>query len=478
MKHVVEWALVAGCVVAAPYLSGCSSAPRGLPGDGDGGALGPSGSNGDSGDADDADAFGGPPNPCPLEAVVAVPDADTDSGDDGGTACGTAGVPALVAADTAFAMAFLSVAFVDDGGIADNAVVSPYSVSSAMMMVDVGAAGQTDSQIESVLSLPANGPAEASAYSGLVCALEAAGSSNGNTLALANSLWGQKGVSFEAPFLDVLATGYGAPLQSVDFEGDPAAAVTTINAWVSQATQGNIASPLGTGDITSQTRLIAVNAVYFKGTWANGFDPTMTAPRPFTLADGTRTTVTTMSGAITASVGATSSLLVVELPYKASSGSAMAMDILMPEAASAGLAAFESTLTPVTLSSALASLAHPIQYIVEMPKFSFSTSVRLEPVLVAMGMSDVFESGVADLSGMDGAMDLSVAAVVQEATVEVDELGTVATAVTVVEGCTCCNAIIETTPPLVQIDRPFFFLIRDTANGAILFMGQVVDPGE
>jgi serine protease inhibitor len=265
--------------------------------------------------------------------------------------------------------------------------------------------------------------------------------------------------------------------QTVDFMGSPAAAVATIDAWVSQATQGNISSPLGPGDVTTRTRLIAVNAVYFKGTWATGFDPTMTSPLPFTLAGGTQTTVSTMSGAIYARVGQTSALLAVELPYKTSSGSALAMDILMPQAGSAGLAAFESTLTPATLSSALTSLSASSQYIIQMPKFSFTTSVGLQPVLAALGMTDVFEPGVADLSGMDGAMDLSVSAVVQQAMVEVDEQGTVATAVTYVSGCTCCSVVTVETPPLVQIDRPFFFVIRDVANGAILFMGQVVSPG-
>jgi len=479
MKRLVEGILVAGCVVAASSLCGCSSAARGALGDGNAAAFPPDSAGNDADSPDDADSSLGPSpsGQCTQAALVLVAsDAGDDGGDDGGLECGTAGVADLVAAGTAFAMAFLPVALVDDGAIAENAVVSPYSASSAMMMVDVGAEGETQSQIESVLSLPGNGAAEASASSGLVCALQAAGSSNGNSLSIANSLWGQQGVSFEAPFLDVLATGYGAPLQTVDFAGNPTAAVATINAWVSQATQGTISSPLGSQDITELTRLVAVNAVYFKGTWAMGFNPSMTSPRPFTLANGKPTTVSTMSGLISAGVGATSALLVVELPYRASSGSSLAMDILMPTGGSAGLAAFESALTPATLSSALASLHGRFMYTIQMPKFSFGTRIELQPVLAALGMSDVFERGVADLSGMDGAMDLYLAAVVQQAMVEVDEQGTVAAAVTA--GSSGCALIAVEPPPPVQIDRPFFFLIRDTGNGAIVFMGQVVDPGE
>lgn len=185
-----------------------------------------------------------------------------------------------------------------------------------MMMVDVGAAGETASQIETALHLPGSGTAEAAAYGGLACGTQADGSSNGNALDVANALWGQQGVSFETAFLNVLAQGYGAPLQTVDFASDPTAATTTINNWVSQATQGDITSLLGPNDVDADTRLVLVNAVYFKGTWATGFDPTMTASQPFTLADGSQTMVTTMTGTIQTSVAYSSKLTVVELPYK------------------------------------------------------------------------------------------------------------------------------------------------------------------
>jgi serpin B len=387
--------------------------------------------------------------------------------------CGTAGVHDLVSADTMFATAFLPPAVAEAGGSSTNSIVSPYSVSDAMMLVDVGAAGETSSQIESVLSLPGSGTTEAPAYAALTCALQADGSSNGNALYVANSLWGQQGQSFEAPFLQVLDQGYGAPLQTVDFEGDANAAAATINAWVTQATQGFIPSLFDASDVTPKTRLVVVNAIYFKGTWATGFDPRLTGPQAFTLQDGTQTRVTTMSGTIPTSVAFGSNLLVVELPYK---GNALAMDILMPQPGSSGLAAFESTLSAAVLSAAIASLEAPNSDIVYLPKFSFTTRVELGSVLQGMGMTDAFEDGVANLSGMDGAMDLSVSAVVQQARVEVDEEGTVAAAATGASTCGNCGG--GSSPPLVQIDHPFLFLIRDTRTGTILFMGQVVDPGQ
>jgi serpin B len=60
---------------------------------------------------------------------------------------------------------------------------------------------------------------------------------------------------------------------------------------------------------------------------------------------------------------------------------------------------------------------------------------------------------------------------VHQARIEVDETGTVAAAATAVTGD---NIILGTEP--VSIDHPFLFLIRDTKNGSILFMGRVEDP--
>jgi serpin B len=413
------------------------------------------------------------------ETGAGVPDVDSslgaglDSGAEAGPAppsCATGGVENLVTADTAFALAFFPPAVAQANGGSANAIFSPYSVSNAMMMVDVGALGETDTQIETVLQLPSSGVAEAAAYGGLACEMEADASSNGNALEIANSLWVQQGVSFETAFLNVLDQGYGAPLQTVDFESDPTAATTTINNWVSQTTQGNIPSLLGPADVNTKTRLVLVNAIYFKGQWATGFDPTLTAPAPFNLMDGTQTTVTTMTGTIKASVGYGSTLTILELPYL---GNALAMDVLMPTGGT--LATFASALSSATLSDALASLGAPQWFSVYLPRFSVTTRVELASVLEGMGVTDAFDSKTANLSGMDGAMDLWIGAVAQQARIDVDEQGTIAAAGTGVSVCSNCVAIMM--PPTVQIDRPFLFVIRDLRTQAILFMGQVVNPG-
>ena len=232
-----------------------------------------------------------------------------------------------------------------------------------------------------------------------------------------------------------------------------------------------VPSLLGPGDVDDKTRLVIANAIYFKGVWDNGFDPSQTRPAPFTLQNGSQVAVPTMTGTVNAPSSWESSLTVVEVPYK---GGALAMDVFMPSASSGGLAAFESTLTPSSLHSALTNLGSATQVVLSLPKFSFTTHVELGPVLAGMGITDAFNPTLANFSEMDGAMDLSVHSVVHEALVEVDEQGTVAAAATAVSTCSICASVSE--PEMIRIDQPFLFLIRDTRTGSILFMGHVTNP--
>jgi serpin B len=369
----------------------------------------------------------------------------------------------LAESNTTFAVAFYPPAAAA-AGAGQNVILSPYSASAVLTMLDVGAAGETATQIQSVLDLPASGAAVAPTYAALACDDETHGSADGNQLSVANSLWGQKGTAFQASFLSTLATGYGAPLQQVDFVADAAGATSTIDQWVSDQTQGAIPTLFQPGDLDSGTKLVLVNAVYFKGTWATGFDPSATSPQPFTLSDGTVVSVPTMDGTVSLSQGTGPGFSVVELPYQ---GGQVAIDFLVPDGA---LTALEASLTPTALLAALGSLEPRAGIEIQLPRFSFTTRVVLNPVLEGMGMPDAFTAGVANLSGIDGAQDLYVSVVVQQAMIEVDEQGTVAAAATGVG----VGVAIALSP--VQIDHPFLFLLRDTSTGSVLFMGRVEDP--
>jgi len=109
---------------------------------------------------------------------------------------------------------------------------------------------------------------------------------------------------------------------------------------------------------------------------------------------------------------------------------------------------------------------------VALPRFQFRTKLGAKPLLKALGMTDAFEGGVADFSGMDGTRSLFIQDVVHEAFVAVDEKGTEAAAATAV-------VVGRTSIPeraTFRADRPFLVVIRDNPTGTVLFLGQVTSP--
>jgi serpin B len=271
-------------------------------------------------------------------------------------------------------------------------------------------------------------------------------------------------------FLSLLSTGYGAALREVDFMSNPTAATDAINQWVNGKTNREIPTLFAPGDLDASTRLVLVNAVFFKGAWAYSFDPSRTMPMPFHLEDGSTVTVPTMSdlifyGEASGTVGRTA-VQVYELQYV---GGGLVLDVLVPDSGS--LAALEAGLSATSLEALLGSLRFPSSAgSFQIPKFSISTHLALTPILTGMGITDVFMPGVADLSGIDGVHDLFVRTVVQQADIQVDEEGSVAAAATgaPVEELTSCACVV--------IDRPFLFAIRDRTNGSVLFLGRVLNP--
>jgi serpin B len=375
----------------------------------------------------------------------------------------TAGAATLATGDTQFALSLYEPVVSLPGNVGKNVIVSPYSVSACLSMVYAGAGSQTATQMQSVLNLPGDAQATGSAYATLACQDETDGSSSGNQLAIAQSLWGQHGMPFQQPFLTDLAQSYAAPLQQVDFAGAAPQAIQTIDQWVSDRTQGTIPQLFHQGDLDQTTRLVLVNAIYFKGAWETPFDPKRTQTAPFTRADGSQVNVPTMSAELKVQSGRGNGFTVVELPYQ---GGVLAMDLLVPDGS---LASLEPTLTPDVLQSALAGLAKT-DLLVALPRFSFTTRELLNGVLEQMGMTDAFDPTQADFSPIDGARDLSLDIVVHQAFIDVDEKGTTAA------GATGAGIGINAVPPEVRFDHPFAFFIRDTRTGSLLFFGRVEDP--
>ena len=162
-----------------------------------------------------------------------------------------------------------------------NIFISPLSVSLALAMTLNGAAGETEQAMTNTLQLQGlDSEAINVGYAGLRQTLLTADPKV--TLAIANSLWARQGVPFKQDFLQRNAQFFRAEISTLDFD-DPNAS-KTINKWVDTNTKGKI-QKIVDDQIDKDTVLFLINAIYFKGTWQEEFDPSETREGPFHLAN-------------------------------------------------------------------------------------------------------------------------------------------------------------------------------------------------
>src|SRR5262245_12632062 len=350
-----------------------------------------------------------------------------------------------------------------------NLFFSPQSISTALAMTYAGARGETAEQMARTMHFSLPQDRLPPAYAELMHALRGGGTQS-YRLSIANRLWGQRGMSFLEPFVEVTRRDYGAELGLVDFATKAEGARGEINGWVAKETEQKIRDLIPAGVLGPDTRLVLANAIYFRGDWAHQFEKSATREQPFHVSGGTTVAVALMFAKMTVGFGAQpdGGLKVVELPYK---GDDLSMLVLLPDAPD-GLADMEAKLTAENLRQWTTGLVRR-DVLVYLPRFSEESGFGLGSTLAAMGMPLAF-SDRADFSGMNGKRDLSISAVLHKARVDVDEQGTEAAAATGV--AVGVRAVRPEEPPTFRADHPFVFFIRHNPTGAILFLGRLTNP--
>lgn len=380
----------------------------------------------------------------------------------------TASEQRLVDADNRLAIKLVGQLTAEMPDTPGNLFISPLSVAMALAMTYNGAAGTTEEAMRGTLELDGMSVAEVNAaYQGLIAMLR--GLDPGVRFTIANSVWYDEQFTFHQAFLDATRTSYDARVEALDFTSPTAA--PTINTWVSRATNGLIRDivpdPIPAGMV-----MYLINAIYFKGSWTQQFDPARTAPRPFHLSDGSTVTVPTMTHGKSADVRVheDAAVQVVDLPY---AGRAFSMTIAMPrdpaliDTLAAGLTLDQWNSWTAALDSS--------EREVFLPKFELENDLNLVPTLKALGMAVAFDDAQADFSRMHVRPPVVFISSVKHKTyVNVNEEGTEAAAATAIGmGVTCACQ-----PPPILIDRPFIFALRENLSGTILFMGVIRNPAD
>jgi len=341
-----------------------------------------------------------------------------------------------------------------------NVFISPLSASFALGMILNGAANQTFDQMRTALQVEGLSQEDINAgYKSLIALLTSLDPTV--TMQIANSVWYRQGFTVNQSFIDSVGTYFGAKAQGLDFS-DPAS-LTTINSWVSQQTSGRIPTILD--HISPDDVMFLINALYFKGSWRQQFDPAATTDGIFTTSSGARQPMRLMHRHASMLYMEGPTYKAVDLPY---GNGAFTMTVVLPnptadiETLSAGLSEANWRTLTSSFDSAEVDLA--------MPKFQLTWERVLNSDLNALGMVIPFQDGLADFTRMSPMGNrLYVSFVRQKTFVNVDEEGTEAAAVT-------AGGISTTSMPAYKtfwVDRPFLFVIRERLSGTVLFMGKI-----
>lgn len=163
----------------------------------------------------------------------------------------------------------------------------------------------------------------------------------------------------------------------------------------------------------------------------------------------------------------------LELPY--GDEERLSMIILLPKAGTA-LTTVLGNLSSYGIESLLRELQldskddEDVEVEVYLPRFSITSDFTLNSVLEQMGIKDIFDGRKANLSKMT--RRAYVSRIVHKAQIDVNEVGTVAAAVTAAE------IVDKMSPPEFMANRPFAFLIVEKQTNSLLFCGQVRNPGK
>lgn len=361
-------------------------------------------------------------------------------------------------------------------GSGGNLAVSPASISFALTMTWGGARGDTEAELKQVLHFEGTAD-ETMASAGQL--LQAWNTNSGPALLrVANRLFGAKNYAFEQSYLEKTRATFGAPLEPVDFDDDIEATREAINAWVERQTEERIQNLLPAESLMpGLTKLVLVNAIYFKASWVTPFPEERTTPEPFFVTRAQKKEVPLMHGKGHYAYAEKDGVKLVQLPYQ---GNTLSMLFVLPDAVD-GLEAIEQKLTSAQFQAWVSALSFE-NVNVALPRFEVKPekSLELTKALEALGMKRAFSQKEADFTGMANPPHpnerLNISNVVHQAFVKLDEQGTEAAAATAVI-MAVRSAMVR--PPVYKdfrADHPFLFFLRDTVSGMILFMGRVSDP--
>jgi serpin B len=372
----------------------------------------------------------------------------------------------VVAAQNQFTFKLFKAAQKQDSTLS-NKLISPLSVYLDLSMAYNGAATTTKSAMEEALQMKDVTDEDVNKTNqALITGLPREDSRV--TLNIANSIWYNQRFQPLAPFLQTASDYYQAKVSGADFSNPTT--VQLINNWAASQTQQKIKTILD--KISTDDVMYLLNAVYFKGQWKYKFDADKTTTRTFSTADKGTVQTPFMVQKGTFGYMQNDSVQMISLPY---GNGDFSMYVLLPSPKT-NLQQLIAGVDENTLEKYIARL-DTVSLKLWLPKWKYSYKIKnMKPELATLGMGIAFSPKDADFSDMyPPDLPVYISKVIHKTYIQVDEQGTEAAAVTAI-GIT----YVTSAPalPVMDINRPFLYVITEKSSGVILFVGEVNNPAE
>lgn len=350
----------------------------------------------------------------------------------------------------------------------ENIIFSPFGTILALGMIQLGAKGKAQQQIRQTLKFPETAKGEE--FSVLKSFFSAISEKKQEfTFNLASALYIQEGFTVKEQYLHGNKEFFQSAIKLVDFQ-DAKACAETISTWVESKTDGKIKGMFTGEEFGPLTRLVLVNAIYFKGDWEQKFIKENTQLMDFTKKDGATVNIPMMKALLKTKYGyfseSSMNYQVLELPYK---GSEFSLIIILPEE-DVAIEEMDKLITPHQILKWFSEMEEE-EVEISLPRFKVEQKLDFKEALNSLNITEIF-SGGCDLSGITDSSEVYVSQVMQQIFFEINEEGS--------EAATSTGMNIPVIMSLARnqfiADHPFLFIVKNNPTESILFMGRVTNP--
>ncbi|KAK5646351.1 hypothetical protein RI129_004815 [Pyrocoelia pectoralis] len=376
----------------------------------------------------------------------------------------------VVTGNSQFSNKFYNI--ITEGEKGKNVFFSPISAHTVLSMAYQGAAGTTADAFSNSLHV-GNQDRAATGYHQVMNALN---NIEGVKLHIANKIYVMQGFPLKEKFRKSAAELFLSETESLDF-GQSSSSASKINGWVESKTNSKIKNLIDSGCLDSLTRLVLVNAIYFKGDWANQFRRRDTKKEKFYVSENESVDCDMMHITKNFKYREDQHLQAQILEMKYTNRN-VSMVIILPFKRT-GIEDLEKKLVDVDFSTITDGM-RSLEVQLSLPKFKVETTMDLQSVLTRMGLGVIFDQAKANFSEIsDSKEQLYVSKAIQKAFIEVNEEGAEAAAATGILKKRKYSSFMPIQRLRIIVDHPFIatIFVSIPENSPLpLFCGKITSP--